>query len=127
LQQKFYYLLLLEYSMDTGTSSLLSTILVIFTPLLTVIIGGISIVVGNWMIQWQARSKVDTMRKNAKYAVEAIEQLMPTATGEEKAKAALTLAQTWNETAKIKIPDTIQLPMNEAEVLKLPPKEGESK
>lgn len=113
--------------MDTGTSSLLSTILVIFTPLLTVIIGGISIVVGNWMIQWQARSKVDTMRKNAKYAVEAIEQLMPTATGEEKAKAALTLAQTWNETAKIKIPDTIQLPMNEAEVLKLPPKEGESK
>ena len=99
----------------------LQTVLTIFTPLLTIIVAGISYVVGQAMSRWQAREQVKTMQANSKLAVQAVEQLAAGQPNEVKAKMALQIAQQLNQQAKIAIPDTTVAPMNEAHVLTLPP------
>jgi hypothetical protein len=100
--------------------TLLSKILEIFAPILTVVVTGISLVLGTVLSRWQAREQLKTMQINSKLAVQAVEQLAVNQPNEVKAQMALALAQTWNTSAKITAPDTSVTPMNEANVLTLP-------
>jgi uncharacterized protein YneF (UPF0154 family) len=104
--------------MDTQT---LTTILAIFTPLLTVIVTGVSVVVGIALSRWSAREKLKVMKENAKLAVEAVEQMYWDKPNEEKKKLGLQIAQNLNSAAGIDTLGAIQLPLNEANVLSLPP------
>jgi hypothetical protein len=108
--------------MDT---TILMRILEIISPILTVIVLGISGIVGFWMSKWQAREKIKAMRSNAESAVTAVEQLYPNLPNEDKSKIALQLAQSWNKTAGIIVSDELQLPMNESKIPELKSKEKE--
>jgi len=96
------------------------TILAIFTPLLTVIVAGVSAVVGVAMSRWQAREQVKTMQANSKLAVQAIEQIAGNKPPQVKEEMALQLAQVWNQSAKITVPDSSVTLANEGHVLTLP-------
>jgi hypothetical protein len=101
----------------------LQTILTIFTPLITVIVAGVAGVAGVAMSRWQAREQVKTMQANSKLAVQAVEQMAyaKNLSSDDKAKMALSLAQTWNQSAKITVPDASVSMANEGHVLTLPP------
>lgn len=103
--------------MDTQT---LTTILTIFTPLLTVIVTGVSVVVGIALSRWSAREKLKVMKENAKLAVEAVEQMYWDKPNEEKKQLGLQIAQNLNSAAGVNTLEAIQLPLNEANVLALP-------
>jgi hypothetical protein len=101
-------------------SAIILKILEYLAPVVTVIMGGLSIVIGIFMNKWASREKVKAMRENAITAVQAVEQLFPTVSGERKKELAMTIAQNLNKTAGISVIDSTQLPLNEAGVLNLP-------
>jgi uncharacterized membrane protein (DUF106 family) len=105
--------------METQT---LTTLLAIFTPILTVIVTGVSVVLGIVLSRWSAREKLKVMKENAKLAVEAVEQMYKDRTNEEKKELGLQIAQSLNAAAGVTTPGTVQLPLNEANVYNLPPK-----
>lgn len=101
-------------------STVLLKILEIFAPIFTVIMGGLSVVIGIFMNKWAAREKVKAMRANGATAVQAVEQLFPNEPGERKKELAMQIAQNLNKTAGISVLDDTQLSINEASVLGLP-------
>jgi hypothetical protein len=105
--------------MDTQT---LTTLLAIFTPILTVIVTGLSVVVGIAFSRWSAREKLKVMKENAKLAVQAVEQMYGDKSNEEKKCLGLQIAQSLNAAAGVSTPGVVQLPLNEANVLTLPGK-----
>jgi hypothetical protein len=106
--------------MDTPT---LTTLLAILTPILTVIVTGLSVVVGIAFSRWSAREKLKVMKENAKLAVQAVEQMYGDRTNEEKKALGLQIAQSLNTAAGVATPGVVQLPLNEANVFVLPPRQ----
>jgi hypothetical protein len=102
-------------------SEVVLKILEYLAPVVAVIMSGLIIVIVIFMNKWAAREKVKAMRENAATAVQAVEQLFPTESGEKKKELAMTIAQNLNKTAGISVVDSTQLPLNEASVLELPP------
>jgi uncharacterized protein YneF (UPF0154 family) len=103
--------------MDTAT---LTTILAIFTPILTVIVTGLSVVIGIAFSRWSAREKLKTMKENAKLAVQAVEQMYKDKSNDEKRMLGMQIAESLNAAAGIATSVPVQLPLNEANVLDLP-------
>jgi hypothetical protein len=101
-------------------SAVLLKILEYLAPVFTVVMTGLSVILGIFMSKWAAREKVKAMRANGATAVQAVEQLFPNESGERKKELAMTIAQNLNKTAGISVIDDTQLPLNEASVLKLP-------
>jgi len=93
-----------------------TTILAIFTPILTVIMAGLSVIIGLGMKRWESRARLKVMQDNAKLAVAAVNQIYSDKTNDEKKILGLQIAQDLNAVAGITEPSTVQLPINEANV-----------
>jgi hypothetical protein len=114
----------------------ISTILAIVTPLAAGVVAGLVGLIGVWMNRIQTKEKariahaqalddIKVMQENSKLAVQAAEQLGKDMSGEEKAKLALGFAQTWNKLAGVSTSSSVVTPLNEAQVLMLPPSKKE--
>jgi hypothetical protein len=99
----------------------LDRILTWISPIIVIVITGISGVIGVAISRWSAREKLKVMKENAKLAVEAVEQMYKDKPNEEKQRLGMQIAQSLNAAAGINTPSAVQLPLNEANVLTLPP------
>jgi hypothetical protein len=108
--------------MDT---QILTKILEILTPIINVVVVGLSVIITLAISRWSTREKLKVMKENAKLAVDAAEQIGWNKTNDEKRELGLQIANELNQIAGVPTIQSVQLHLNEANVLSLPPTKDE--